>query len=55
MAGASAYYKPGQFSSLLPHVARPEGRIHFAAEHTSVCLRQRNFTFLDQQHHRSKR
>lgn len=34
--GASAYYKPGQFSSLLPHVARPEGRIHFAGEHTSV-------------------
>ena len=23
--GASAYYKPGRFSSLLPHVARPEG------------------------------
>jgi monoamine oxidase len=34
--GASAYYKPGQFRSLLPHVARPEGRIHFAGEHTSV-------------------
>jgi monoamine oxidase len=34
--GASAFYKPGQFSSLLPHVARPEGRIHFAGEHTSV-------------------
>src|SRR5262249_8248529 len=34
--GASAYYKPGQFSTLLPHVARPEGRIHFAGEHTSV-------------------
>lgn len=36
--GASAYYKPGQFSSLLPHVARPEGRIHFAGEHTSVWI-----------------
>ena len=36
--GASAYYKPGQFSSLLPHVARPEGRIHFAGEHTSVWM-----------------
>jgi monoamine oxidase len=34
--GASAYYKPGQFKSLYPHVARPEGRIHFAGEHTSV-------------------
>ena len=36
--GASAYYKPGQFSTLLPHVARPEGRIHFAGEHTSVWI-----------------
>jgi monoamine oxidase len=36
--GASAYYKPGQFSALLPHVARPEGRIHFAGEHTSVWI-----------------
>ena len=36
--GASAYYKPGQFGSLLPHVARPEGRIHFAGEHTSVWI-----------------
>ena len=36
--GASAYYKPGQFGSLLPHVVRPEGRIHFAGEHTSVWI-----------------
>jgi monoamine oxidase len=36
--GASAYYKPGQFSSVLPHVGRPEGRIHFAGEHTSVWI-----------------
>jgi len=36
--GASAYYKPGQFGSLLPHVARPEGRVHFAGEHTSVWI-----------------
>jgi monoamine oxidase len=36
--GVSAYYKPGQFTSLLPHVARPEGRIHFAGEHTSVWI-----------------
>jgi monoamine oxidase len=36
--GASAYYAPGQLSSLLPHVARPEGRIHFAGEHTSVWV-----------------
>ena len=34
--GASAFYKPGQISSLLPHVARPEGRVYFAGEHTSV-------------------
>ena len=36
--GASAFYKPGQFTTLLPHVARPEGRIHFAGEHTSVWI-----------------
>ena len=36
--GAWCYYKPGQFSWLLPHVARPEARIHFAGEHTSVWL-----------------
>ncbi|HEV8136750.1 MAG TPA: FAD-dependent oxidoreductase, partial [Pyrinomonadaceae bacterium] len=37
-ARGAAYYKPGQFSTLLPHVARPEGRIHFAGEHTSVWI-----------------
>lgn len=36
--GVGAYYKPGQFSTLLPHVARPEGRIYFAGEHTSVWI-----------------
>jgi monoamine oxidase len=36
--GATAYYKPGQFSTLLPHVARPEGRVYFAGEHTSVWV-----------------
>ena len=36
--GVSSFYKPGQFSSLLPHVARPEGRIFFAGEHTSVWI-----------------
>jgi monoamine oxidase len=36
--GAWCYYKPGQFSWLLPHVARPEARIHFAGEHTSIWL-----------------
>jgi monoamine oxidase len=36
--GGTAFYKPGQFGSLLPHVARPEGRVHFAGEHTSVWI-----------------
>jgi monoamine oxidase len=36
--GASAFYKPGQMTSLLPHVAWPEGRVHFAGEHTSVWI-----------------
>jgi monoamine oxidase len=36
--GAWCYYKPGQFSWLLPHVARPEAKIHFAGEHTSIWL-----------------
>jgi monoamine oxidase len=36
--GGTAFYKPGQFTSLLPHVARPEGRIHFPGEHTSVWI-----------------
>jgi monoamine oxidase len=36
--GATAFYKPGQMTSLLPHVARPEGRIYFAGEHTSVWI-----------------
>jgi monoamine oxidase len=36
--GGTSYYKPGQFSSLLPHVARPEGRVHFAGGHTSVWI-----------------
>jgi monoamine oxidase len=33
--GAYAWYKPGQMSALMPHVARAEGRIHFAGEHAS--------------------
>jgi monoamine oxidase len=36
--GGTSFYKPGQMSSLLPHVARPEGRVHFAGEHTSVWI-----------------
>jgi monoamine oxidase len=36
--GATSFYKPGQISSLLPHVARPERRVYFAGEHTSVWI-----------------
>ena len=36
--GGTAFYKPGQFSTLLPHVAGSEGRVHFAGEHTSVWM-----------------
>lgn len=33
--GAYAWYRPGQMATLLPHVARAEGRVHFAGEHAS--------------------
>jgi monoamine oxidase len=33
--GAYSYYRPGQVQALHPHVARAEGRVHFAGEHTS--------------------
>ncbi|MDT4953421.1 MAG: monoamine oxidase [Acidobacteriota bacterium] len=33
--GAYAWFKPGQMSELLPQIARAEGRIYFAGEHTS--------------------
>ncbi len=34
--GAFAYFEPGQMTTLLPVAQRPEGRVHFAGEHTSV-------------------
>jgi len=34
--GAYACARPGQMTTLLPHVARPEGRVHFAGEHASA-------------------
>lgn len=34
--GAYAWFKPEQMTSWLPHIARAEGRIHFAGEHTST-------------------
>jgi monoamine oxidase len=33
--GAVAYLLPGQVLTLEPHIAPPEGRIHFAGEHAS--------------------
>jgi monoamine oxidase len=33
--GAFSMYTKGQFATLWPHAATPEGRIHFAGEHTS--------------------
>lgn len=36
--GAYAFFAPGQMTSLLPHIARPEGRLHFAGEHASTWL-----------------
>jgi monoamine oxidase len=34
--GAYAYFRPGQMSALAPHLATPEGRVHFAGCHTSA-------------------
>jgi monoamine oxidase len=34
--GAYAWFKPGEMTALLPHIARPEGRVHFAGEHASA-------------------
>jgi len=36
--GGYVQYMPGQFISLPPLFARPEGRIHFAGEHTSYLI-----------------
>ncbi len=33
--GAAAYFAPGEMTVMFPHVATPEGRVHFAGEHTS--------------------
>ena len=34
--GAFSSFRPGQMTDWLPTIARPEGRIHFAGEHTSI-------------------
>jgi monoamine oxidase len=39
IGGGYAWWKPGQLTGWLPELARPEGRIHFAGEHTSVLAR----------------
>ena len=36
--GAFAVFRPGQMSSLMPEIPRPEGRLHFAGEHTSAWM-----------------
>jgi monoamine oxidase len=33
--GAYAWFRPGEMTNLLPHMGTPEGRIHFAGDHTS--------------------
>jgi monoamine oxidase len=34
--GAFPFFRPGQMLALTPHLARPEGRVHFAGDHTSA-------------------
>jgi monoamine oxidase len=36
--GAFAIFHPGQMTSMMPDIARPEGRLHFAGEHTSSWM-----------------
>jgi monoamine oxidase len=36
--GAFAVLHPGQGTSILPHLATPEDRVHFAGEHTSAWM-----------------
>jgi len=33
--GAYAWFRPGQLSEWLPHIVKPEGRVHFAGDQTS--------------------
>jgi monoamine oxidase len=37
--GGYAWWKPGQLTTWMPELARPEGRVHFAGEHTSTLGR----------------
>jgi monoamine oxidase len=36
--GGFAVFQPGQMSTMMPDIAKPEGRIHFAGEHTSSWM-----------------
>jgi monoamine oxidase len=36
--GSFVAFRPGQMTSMMPEVIRPEGRIHFAGEHTSSWM-----------------
>lgn len=35
--GAYAWFRPGEMTTLVPELARPEGRLHFAGEHVSTA------------------
>jgi monoamine oxidase len=37
--GGYAWWRPGQLTGWMPELARPEGRVHFAGEHTSLLAR----------------
>jgi monoamine oxidase len=37
--GGYAWWRPGQFTTWMPELGKPEGRLHFAGEHTSVLAR----------------
>lgn len=37
--GGYAWWKPGQLTEWMPELAKPEGRVHFAGEHTSALGR----------------
>ncbi len=36
--GAASWYRPGQMTALWPYVVVPEGRVHFAGDHTSEWI-----------------
>jgi monoamine oxidase len=36
--GAFAVFHPGQMTSMMPDISQPDGRIHFAGEHTSSWM-----------------